>query len=562
MKKIMRLFIVMMLAGCCLITAQDTFAAKEQKEKTAITITTENGVKLVCDTANKEHYYVKNIKNPQSKIVIPETVDGVHPIYEFRGDKVKTDCSVVKEIHFSKNMKNIHSEYNWGSDKVYYDIITFEKFPNLEKVVFDEKNDNYYVEEGKIYFVQDKKDRIVATVPKYSGQIFLKANDTDFNLSLLRNLENVTSFQVDSNNKKYKSEEGVLYNKKGTKLLCYPIKKRKEEFVIPQGIKMIEKYACAGAVYLKRVVLPDSMRTIGEGAFYNSALEKILFNKNCEEMQSKALYKTNIKSIQLPSGMCSAEIGSIPVKKLVLPKRLFEIDFAEDEKGNRMFFAKVLVIKNHNLSIDSYTYGEDRFSKNGIFWNKKFYVKKDSWAEYELNDWKDYSKFKMYLLPGKIKDSPDFSKKIDTSWYNKKKKIFYISTQAQLAGLSKLSQKESFPSKNKKFILKKNIDMKAYKNFAPIDYFEGTFDGNGKTIKNLNIDLVWYTTVGLFGEVLDDGVVKNVKVRGKIKGGDYTGGIVGRIRKGAKVRNCSFKGKISGYGYVNKLYNDKGWRWW
>ena len=92
--------------------------------------------------------------------------------------------------------------------------------------------------------------------------------------------------------------------------------------------------------------------------------------------------------------------------------------------------------------------------------------------------------------------------------------------------------------------------MKNYKNFCPIVNFHGTFNGNGKKITNLKIfRLSPYN--GLFGNV-EMGEVKNLKVYGKVTGGNYTGGIVGVLHD-SRMKNCTFKGKVTGYGYSGKI---------
>jgi hypothetical protein len=97
--------------------------------------------------------------------------------------------------------------------------------------------------------------------------------------------------------------------------------------------------------------------------------------------------------------------------------------------------------------------------------------------------------------------------------------------------------------------------------WAPVgnepDYFTGTFDGDGKDIKNLLINMPTQDSVGLFGAV--KGTVENVHVRsGSVTGQDRVGGVVGLIGKpndsgnseSKTVRRCSNAADISGHASV------------
>ncbi len=70
--------------------------------------------------------------------------------------------------------------------------------------------------------------------------------------------------------------------------------------------------------------------------------------------------------------------------------------------------------------------------------------------------------------------------------------------------------------------------------------FTGVFDGNGKTV-TLNIeaptDKSGDTFDALFG-VVSGGTVKNVTVKGSVKGSNKVAGVVGKLFNGGKIENC------------------------
>ncbi len=93
----------------------------------------------------------------------------------------------------------------------------------------------------------------------------------------------------------------------------------------------------------------------------------------------------------------------------------------------------------------------------------------------------------------------------DTSWYNAETNTYQITSAAQLAGLAQLVNGGNTFS-GKTISLGANIDL-AGKEWTPIGLtgdkagFQGTFNGDGKTISNLTVTLTdgEYLSAGLFG---------------------------------------------------------------
>lgn len=82
--------------------------------------------------------------------------------------------------------------------------------------------------------------------------------------------------------------------------------------------------------------------------------------------------------------------------------------------------------------------------------------------------------------------------------------------------------------------------------FLPIPSFGGTFDGNGHTIRDMEIPAS-VSPAGLFGQLQENGTIKNLNVTGTVSPtGDAAsiGGIVGE--NNGRVENCTFTGNISG----------------
>jgi hypothetical protein len=77
----------------------------------------------------------------------------------------------------------------------------------------------------------------------------------------------IEKFVVDKENPYYTSQNGVLFNKKMTKLVRYPVCKSATKYTIPASVKSIGTGAFMGAQNLKKVVYNKSIKKIGEWAF-------------------------------------------------------------------------------------------------------------------------------------------------------------------------------------------------------------------------------------------------------------------------------------------------------
>ena len=132
----------------------------------------------------------------------------------------------------------------------------------------------------------------------------------------------------------------------------------------------------------------------------------------------------------------------------------------------------------------------------------------------------------------------------DTSWYNATDVNFELSTSAELAGLAKLV-KAGNKMIGKNFKLMQNVDIQAHL-WDPIGYnntnpFSGNFDGNNKTISNLQINRAGGDWLGLFGQFIT-ATVKNLTLDGsKIYGKDTSGGFIGNMAVNSTATNCHVK---------------------
>lgn len=152
-------------------------------------------------------------------------------------------------------------------------------------------------------------------------------------------------------------------------------------------------------------------------------------------------------------------------------------------------------------------------------------------------------------------DSTNWIDEANTDWYtsNSEASEFTITSTAELAGLAKLVNGGNDFSK-KTIKLGANIDL-AGKEWTPIGKsgkpFIGIFDGQGKTISNLVIDMSSKSDVGLFGYT-SNGEIKNFTLNNAKVVGDLDVGAVAGTPYTSKYTNISVTGliQVEGFSYV------------
>ena len=77
----------------------------------------------------------------------------------------------------------------------------------------------------------------------------------------------LAEYIVDPNNRYFKSVEGVLFSKDGTRLISYPGNKSATEYVVPQGVTTVESYSFGNIHNLVSISFPASVLTGVESAF-------------------------------------------------------------------------------------------------------------------------------------------------------------------------------------------------------------------------------------------------------------------------------------------------------
>ena len=125
---------------------------------------------------------------------------------------------------------------------------------------------------------------------------------------------------------------------------------------------------------------------------------------------------------------------------------------------------------------------------------------------------------------------------------------FEISSAPELAWFAQLISDTTQDAQTACAVLMQDIDLQKepWEPMGAYSYgYKGTFDGQGHTIRGLNVSGAEYA--GLFACV-DGGTVKNLIVKGTVSGTRDAGGIAGYLKNGAVISACGNEAEISTTG--------------
>jgi len=120
----------------------------------------------------------------------------------------------------------------------------------------------------------------------------------------------LTEITVNAGNEYYVSDNGVLYNKDKTTIICYPAGKTATSFVVPASVTSIGDAVFSDCVALSSVTIPDSVTSIGQSAFFGcTSLSSVIIPNSVTSIEDHVFCScTSLTSVTIPDSVTS--IGS------------------------------------------------------------------------------------------------------------------------------------------------------------------------------------------------------------------------------------------------------------
>lgn len=225
-----------------------------------------------------------------NEITIPDAVTHI-------GKFVFHDCYSLSSINVSSGNKNFVSVdgvlYN-------YDKTTLIKYPQ------GKSDKTFSVPEG----VKRIEERALNNVP-YLEEAYISASVEEIGDLAFTVCDRLKAINVASDNQHFTSDNGILFTKDKSTLICYPRNKTDiTSYTVPEETEQIEGWAFYGCHTLTDIKLPENISSIAERTFmYCIGLKNINIPREVTSIGSEAFKSCiSIEQIKLPNKV--ATIGN------------------------------------------------------------------------------------------------------------------------------------------------------------------------------------------------------------------------------------------------------------
>ena len=159
---------------------------------------------------------------------------------------------------------------------------------------------------------------------------------------------NLIEIQVETDNKFYSSDKGVLFNKNKTEIICYPAGIKDTVYLIPSSVTSIGKRAFQNCSNLINIKIPDRVSYIGSIAFADcTSLTSITIPNSVTSLGNSAFSGcASLTSITIPDSVTSISGGAFgnctSLTSITIPDSVTSIG------GNA--FSNTALLKNQTTS--------------------------------------------------------------------------------------------------------------------------------------------------------------------------------------------------------------------
>ena len=115
---------------------------------------------------------------------------------------------------------------------------------------------------------------------------------------------NLEEIMVAEGNPTLYLEDGVLFQRTedGITLYAYPTAKQRKTYTVPEGVTAIDAGVFQETL-LEEIILPGSLKTIGNSAFQYSALKQITLPQGLLRIEEAAFSDTDLQQIYIPGSV-------------------------------------------------------------------------------------------------------------------------------------------------------------------------------------------------------------------------------------------------------------------
>lgn len=249
---------------------------------------------------------ITDYKGSGTEAVIPSEINGKTVV--IIGNQTFSKCSNLISITIPFGVTNI-GERDYAHPNPETDV--FSECHNLKEVIVDSENVSYSSKDGLLY--NDEKTELFLCPAAKTGSIIIEEGIKSLNAIVFQNCCNLTDMTIPASvtsinlqfssgcymagcsslreitvaddNVSYSSQDGILYNKEKTQLLCCPPGKV-GNVIIPDGMIDIDSAAFQNCSSLTNIVIPDGVNRIGWLAFQNcSSLSSVAIPRSVSQIE-------------------------------------------------------------------------------------------------------------------------------------------------------------------------------------------------------------------------------------------------------------------------------------
>ena len=192
--------------------------------------------------------------------------------------------------------------------------------------------------------------------------------------------ESLKNITVANENKYFSSENGVLFNKSKTELLCYPYGKNETTYTVPNTVTKLAKVSFSGCK-LNKLNLPNNLKYIDESAFTETSLKTLSIPESVEYIGKYTFLMSGIETVNIPKRIATIEEGTfsccINLKSVTIDNNIKHIgDYA---------FSRCYNLSDINISNNVTSIGKGAFQST-IIQKIELPASLESIGEYAFND--------------------------------------------------------------------------------------------------------------------------------------------------------------------------------
>lgn len=136
---------------------------------------------------------------------------------------------------------------------------------------------------------------------------------------------------VDTENKEFCSEDGILFNKSKDTIIKYPASKPDTKYLIPDSVSAIGSTAFSYCRYLEEITIQHTVKEMGDYSFaFCKALNNVVVPASVEKLSPYAFYCCDgLEKVTIPEGITSIGQGTFSMccslTEVVIPESVISI---------------------------------------------------------------------------------------------------------------------------------------------------------------------------------------------------------------------------------------------